>query len=341
VELRVDLYSDTQTRPTAAMRAAMADAPVGDEQQGGDPTVNDLCDAVAARLGQEAALFLPSGTMCNLIGVATHTRPGDAIILDRLGHIARSETGGAAAVSGVITDLLDGPRGQFTLEQLAEAMLPGNVYRPHPALVCLEQTHNFAGGTVWPLERYRAVVDAAHAAGLPVHVDGARLYNAVVASGVAAEVWGGMVESVWVDFTKGLGAPMGAVLAGSRDFIERARPFKHRFGGAMRQAGFAAAGCLHALDHHVDRLAEDHANAQRLAKGLEHLGLVVEEPPDTNILFFAPPAGMTAVAFDAALQARGVRVSVLGNRCRAVTHLDVSSDGIDDALAAMAEVVGA
>ena len=341
MELRVDLYSDTQTRPTAAMRAAMADAAVGDEQQGGDPTVNQLCAEVAERLGQQAALFLPSGTMCNLIGVATHTRPGEAIILDRLGHIARSETGGAAAVSGVITDLLDGPRGQFTLEQLAEAMLPGNVYRPLPALVCLEQTHNFAGGTIWPLERYRAVVDAAHDVGLPVHVDGARLYNAVVASGVDASTWGGMVESVWVDFTKGLGAPMGAVLAGSEELIERARPFKHRFGGAMRQAGFAAAGCLHALHHHVDRLAEDHANAQRLAKGLEHLGLTVEEPPDTNILFFAPPAGMGAAAFDAALQARGVRVSVLGNRCRAVTHLDVSTDDIDDALAVMAGVVGA
>jgi threonine aldolase len=240
----------------------------------------------------------------------------------------------------VITDLLDGPRGQFSVEQLAEAMLPGNVYRPRPALVCLEQTHNFAGGTIWPLDRYRAVVDAAHAVGLPVHVDGARLYNAVVASGVDAATWGRMVESIWVDFTKGLGAPMGAVLAGSREFIDRARPFKHRFGGAMRQAGFAAAGCLHALHHHVDRLADDHANAQRLAKGLEQLGLGVEEPPDTNILFFAPPPGLTAAAFDAALRAQGVRVSVLGNRCRAVTHLDVSSDGIDDALGAMAAVIG-
>jgi threonine aldolase len=205
--------------------------------------------------------------------------------------------------------------------------------------VSLEQTHNVAGGTIWPLPQYRAVVEAAHAVGLPVHVDGARLYNAVVASGVDAAVWGGMVESIWVDLTKGLGAPMGAVLAGSREFIERARPFKHRFGGAMRQAGFAAAGCLHALHHHVDRLAEDHANAQRLAKGLEQLGLAVEEQPDTNILFFAPPPTMTAAALDAALAARGVRVSVLGNRCRAVTHLDVTADDIDDALGAMAGVI--
>jgi threonine aldolase len=333
---RVDLYSDTQTRPTPAMRAAMADAPVGDEQQGGDPTVSALCAEVAERLGQEDALFLPSGTMCNLVAVATHTRPGDAIVLDRLGHIARSETGGAAAVNGVVTDLLAGTRGIFSPDQLAEALQPGNVYRPHPRLVCLEQTHNFGGGTVWPLDRWQAVIATATEAGVPVHVDGARLYNAVVASGIDAARWGEGVASVWIDFTKGLGAPLGAVLAGSRPFIAAARPFKHRFGGALRQAGIAAAGCRHALAHHVDRLADDHANAQRLAAGLRAVGIPVEEPVETNMLWFDPsPCGWSAAALAAALAEVGVRISVVGERARAATHLDVSSADIDDAVAAV------
>ncbi len=336
---RADLYSDTQTRPTAAMRAAMADAEVGDEQQGTDPTVARLCETVAARLGQEAALFLPSGTMCNLVAVAAHTRPGDAIVLDRQGHIARSETGGAAAVNGVITDLVDGTRGLFGPEQLVEALQAGSVYRPHATLLCLEQTHNFGGGTVWPLEQYRAVVAAARDRRVAVHVDGARLYNAVVSSGVDAVEWGRPVDSIWIDFTKGLGAPIGAVLAGSRAFVERARPFKHRFGGAMRQAGIAAAGCLYALDHHVDRLAEDHANARRLAEGLVALGVAVETPIDSNIVWFTPPATIEPSRWCAELATRGVRMVAMGSRVRAVTHLDVDAAGIEVALAAAEEVV--
>ena len=258
----VDLYSDTQTRPTAAMREAMLSAEVGDEQQRADPTVNQLCERVATELGQEAALFLPTGTMCNLVAVAVHTSPGDAVVMDRLGHILRSETGGSAVVSSVATDLIDGDRGIFTAAQLAPALEPGNQYRPPPRLVCLEQTHNFGGGTVWPLDTWHEVAELSHARDVPVHADGARLYNAVVASGVPADAWGAAVDSIWVDFTKGLGAPLGAVLAGPSDFIEAAWMWKHRLGGALRQAGMNAAACLYALDHHIDRLADDHRNAR-------------------------------------------------------------------------------
>ena len=236
----------------------MAEAEVGDEQQRGDPTVTALCREVAERLGHEAAVFLPTGTMCNLIGVATHVAPGDAVIMEHLGHVLRSETGGIGVVSGAVVDTVRGERGVFTAADLAPALEPGNAYRPPPTLVCLEQTHNFGGGTVWPLDGYTEVVDLAHGHGLRVHLDGARLFNAVVASGVAADRWAGQVDSAWIDFTKGLGAPLGAVLAGPTDYIERAWRWKHRLGGAMRQAGIAAAACRYALANNVERLADDH-----------------------------------------------------------------------------------
>ena len=335
----VDLYSDTQTKPTDAMRRAIAAAEVGDEQQGTDPTVNRLCARVAELLGHEAALFLPTGTMCNLVAVATHTSPGDAIVTDTQSHIVRSETGGAAAYSGVVTDLLVGDRGRFGPEALAEALAPGHVYRPWPRLVTLEQTHNFGGGTVWPLEQYRAVVAVAHERSVPVHTDGARLFNATVASGTSPADWGGIVDSVWVDFTKGLGAPIGAVLAGPRDFIEAARMHKHRCGGAMRQAGIAAAGCLHALDHHVERLATDHAHAALLAEALAGLGLGTEEV-QTNMVWIDPATvGLRAADFLERLAAEGVRMSRVEERVRAVTHLDIAAADVDTAIAAVAAVV--
>jgi threonine aldolase len=339
-DIRVDLYSDTQTRPTPGMRRAMAEAEVGDEQQRRDPTVTRLCEEVAGRLGQEAAVFLPSGTMCNAVAVATHTRPGDAIVMDRQGHVARAETAGAAVISGVMFDYVDGERGIFSAEQLEAAMPPGNIYRPGVSLVCLEQTHNFGGGTVWPLDSWEAVVDRAHQRGARVHVDGARLYNAVVASGVDAATWAAGVDSVWIDFTKGLGAPIGAVLAGSADFIEAAWYWKHRLGGAMRQAGIAAAGCLYALEHHIDRLADDHDHARRLAEGLRARGLEVDEVA-TNMCWIHPASvGMTPSELATALAGHGVRVSEVGDRVRAVTHLDVSADDIGTALEAAAAVVG-
>lgn len=339
-EVLVDLYSDTQTRPTAAMRAVMADAEVGDEQQRGDPTVTALCAEVAERLGHEAAVFLPTGTMCNLVGVAAHVRPGDAVVMEHLGHVLRSETGGVGVVSGAVVDTVRGERGIFTAATLAPALEPGNAYRPPPTLVCVEQTHNFGGGSVWPLDGYRAVVDCAHDHGVAVHLDGARLFNAVVASGVSAGGWAGIVDSAWIDFTKGLGAPLGAVLAGPADYIERAWVWKHRLGGAMRQAGIVAAACRYALAEHIDRLREDHERAQDLAVGLRALGCAVE-PVETNMVWFAVSSvGITAPALVEGLRNRGVRVSLVGDRLRAVTHLDIDDAGIKLALAAMAEVIG-
>jgi threonine aldolase len=336
----INLFSDTQTRPTEAMRAAMAAAEVGDEQRRADPTVNELQDRMAELLGKDRAIFFPTGTMCNLVAVGAHTRPGDSIVVEHSGHVLRSETSGAAAVNGCVVETIAGDRGTFTPDQLHEVMTPGNQYVPPTRLVCLEQTHNFAGGTVWPLDRYTAVADAAHAAGVAVHTDGARLMNAVVASGVSAAGWAAPVDTIWIDFTKGLGAPTGAVLAGPAEVMAEAWLLKHRFGGAMRQAGIVAAGCLHALDHHVERLADDHANAKRLADELSSMGFDVTEP-DTNLVFVDPrPVGLDAMAFAAALEDRGVEISTLGARNRFCTHLDVTADEIDEALAAVRAVLG-
>jgi threonine aldolase len=220
-------------------------------------------------------------------------------------------------------------------------LTPGNQYVPPTRVVCLEQTHNFAGGTIWPRQQYEAVAALAHQEGVAVHTDGARLMNAVVASGVEAAAWAAPVDTIWVDFTKGLGAPTGAVLAWPADVMERAWLLKHRFGGAMRQAGIVAAGCLHALDHHVDRLAEDHAHAGQLADGLAELGLDVT-PPETNLVYVDPrPIGMDAVSFAAAMAEHGVEISTLGGRNRLCTHLDVSADDVTTALQAAARVVEA
>ena len=338
-EPKVDLYSDTQTKPTAAMRRAIAEAEVGDEQQDRDPTVNRLRARMAELLGHEDALFLPTGTMCNLVAVAVHTTPGDSIVADDRSHIVRSETGGAAAVSGVITDLLPGVRGQFSAEDLRVALAPGHIYRPSPRLVCLEQTHNFGGGTVWPLERYRETAEIAREHSASVHTDGARLFNATVATGTDPILWGEEVDSIWVDFTKGLGAPLGAVLVGSREFIAEARVHKHRHGGAMRQAGIAAAACLYALDHHVERLAEDHLNAARLAEGLEALGLETS-PAQTNMVWIdISSTSLSAAEFLERLAVRGVRMSRVEEDVRAVTHLDISVADVDTAVEAVGKVL--
>lgn len=339
----IDLSSDTATKPTAAMRRAIADAEVGDEQKGEDPTVNRLVAMVAALLGKEAALFLPGGTMCNGIAIKIHTRPGDAILLDRMAHILRSESGGAAFSSGVVLDQLDGDGGRFTSAQVAAAISPpDNLYVPPTTLLCLEQTHNFGGGSVWPLDQFRAVCDVAHSYGLAVHLDGARLLNAVVATGVPAREWTATCDSAWIDFTKGLGAPVGAVLAGSAAFIAEARRHKHIFGGALRQAGIVAAGCIYALDHHIERLAEDHAHAQLLADGLgDILGVRVANPVvATNMVFFdTSDAGLPPSAFLTRLEARGIRMGRIGTRIRAVTHLDVSRADVEAAISSTHSVV--
>ena len=344
-ETVIPLFSDTETRPTPGMRAAMASAAVGDEQKGEDPTVARLQDRVAGLLGKEAALWLPTGTMCNLVAVKTHTRPGDALVADWMSHVVRAESGGAALASGVMVEAIRTERGVFTASDL-EAALDRVAAVPEPygqpaGLVCVEQTHNFGGGAVWPLDALEAVAAAARARGVPVHVDGARLLNACAALGASPDAVAARADSVWIDFTKGLGAPIGAVLAGTAAFIAGARRYKQLFGGAMRQAGIAAAGCLYALDHHVGRLAEDHEHARRLARGLAGIaGIEVRTPaPDTNMVFFdAAGLGLSNREFLDALAARGVRMSGAGGALRAVTHLDVSRADVDRAVAAVREV---
>jgi threonine aldolase len=330
----VNLYSDTQTRPTAGMRRAMAEAEVGDEQRFEDPTVNALCARVAELLGKEAAVFLPSGTMCNEIAFRLHIRPGgDEAILHRTAHPIIAEAGGPAAFAGAVLHPLDSPDGTFTGDDVRAALRPPSRYEPRSRLVSVEQTVNMAGGRVWPLERLRGVVEAAQEAGLRLHLDGARLLNAVVAAGVPAEEYARGFDTVWLDFTKGLGAPVGACLAGSAELIEEAWRYKQMIGGAMRQAGIVAAGALYALDHHVERLASDHANARRLAAGLE--GLEVDDV-ETNMVFFAVD---DAPGFVAALERAGVRMGATGpRRVRAVTHLDVSAEDIDRAIDAVRDI---
>jgi len=341
----VNLYSDTQTRPTPGMREAIAVAEVGDEQRGDDPTVRALEVRVAALLGHEAAVFLPSGTMCNEIAIRLHIQPGgDEILLGRETQPLRAEGGGPAALSGAVRTVVDGEAGMFTPEALDAAIREhpaGDRYAPRPRLVCVEQPTNMGGGRIWPLEQVEAVVEVARSHGLRTHLDGARLMNAVVASGVDAAAWAGRFDSAWVDFTKGLGAPVGACLAGSAELISEAWRWKQMLGGAMRQAGIIAAGGLYALDHHVHRLADDHARARRMADGLAGLPGVELDPEtvETNILVFAVP---DAPAFCAALARADVLVIPLdARRVRAVTHLDVDDAGIERALEAAAAALGA
>ena len=340
--LLVDLYSDTVTRPTAAMRRFMCDAEVGDEQKGEDPTVNLLQELVAELLGKEAAVFLPSGTMCNEIAIRVHCRPGDEMLAHRTAHPSHFETGGPGALAGANVRALDGPRGQYDAATLEEAIRrPGDRYAPRSRLAWVEQTSNLGGGAVWPLARVEAVTAAARRHGLATHMDGARLMNAVVASGVPARTWASAFDSAWIDFTKGLGAPVGAALAGSRAFIDEAWRCKQQMGGAMRQAGIIAAGGVYALRHHVERLAEDHANARRLAEGLAELPGVKLDPAEveTNLVFFDLTGSLDASAAVEGLRARGVRMGALGSRTiRAVTHLDVTTAGIDQALDAARQV---
>ncbi len=331
----VDLQSDTVTRPTREMRQFMCEAEVGDEQKFEDPTVNLLQEMVADLLGKEAALFLPSGTMCNEIALRVHCRPGEEMIAHRTAHPIHYEGGGPAALAGVNVSVLDGARGQYDAEAVTAAIRPDNRYMPRSRLLWVEQTSNLGGGSIWPLARIAAVTDAARRQGLRTHLDGARLMNAVVASGVAARDYAAPFDSAWIDFTKGLGAPVGAAIAGSRDFIAEAWRLKQQMGGAMRQAGIIAAGGVFALRHHVKRLAEDHANARRLAEGLAELPGVVLDPAtvETNIVIFEARGALDAPSAVAALLARGVRMGAMSPRTiRAVTHLDVSAGQVERAL---------
>jgi threonine aldolase len=337
----VNLFSDTQTRPTPGMRQAIASAEVGDEQRFADPTVNALQERVAELLGHEAALFLPSGTMCNEIAIRLHIRPGgDALLLDRTAHPIIAEAGGPAAVSGAMIEAIDGDGGIFSAEQLEERIAPlGDRYHARARLVNVEQTTNMGGGRVWPLETIRSVLDVARRHDLRAHMDGARLLNAVVASGIAAADYASGFDTAWIDFSKGLGAPFGACLAGSRDLIDEAWRYKQMWGGALRQAGIVAAAGLYALDHHVERLADDHENARFLADGLAQIdGIRIDAAlVETNIVIFDVE---DAPALVGSLWDRGIEVTPLGpTRIRCVTHLDVDRAGVERALAAIRDVL--
>jgi threonine aldolase len=317
------------------MRRAMAEAEVGDEQSFADPTVLALCERVADLLGHEAAVFLPSGTMCNAIAFRLHVRPGgDEVVLHRTSHPIIAEAGGPASISGAVLCPVDSPGGMFDADTLRSMLRRPDRYSPRSRLVSLEQTTNIAGGRVWPLEQMESVLAVAREARMRAHLDGARLMNAVVASGVPARDWAGGFDTAWLDFTKGLGAPVGAVLAGSRELIDEAWRYKQMWGGAMRQAGIIAAAGLYALDHHVERLADDHENARVLAEGLASIDAVELDPADvdTNIVVFGVP---DAEAFCAALERAGVKMYAIGpQRVRAVTHLDVDRAGVEEAIAA-------
>ncbi|WP_439597659.1 threonine aldolase family protein [Falsiroseomonas sp.] len=331
--VRINLYSDTQTKPTPAMLDAMMRAEVGDEQHGDDPTVHALCDRMAALMGKQAAVFMPSGTMCNVASTLVHCRPGEEIIAHETAHILTSEGGAHAALGSVQILPLTGPRGMYSPDALRGALRGKSRHTPTQRLVEVEQTANTGGGAVWAKTTLDEIAAIAHGAGLNTHMDGARLMNACVAAGVAPADMVAGYDSVWLDFTKGLGAPLGAVLCGSADFIDEAWRWKQRLGGAMRQAGICAAGCLYALDHNVDRLAEDHANAKSLARGLAQMEGVEVQDPDTNLVFFTiPGTGVAATELVRRVRMEGLALSLLGGRLRACTHLDVTAPMIEDAL---------
>jgi threonine aldolase len=339
----IDLYSDTATRPTPGMRQAMLAAEVGDEQRGMDPTTNALQERGAALLGKEAAIFLPSATMANLIACRLHTQPGEAVILEARCHILNSEGGGLAVHSGLVPRPIVGDRGRFTPEQVREEITGPGAYRPRTTLLTCEQTHNLGGGTVWPAGQLEAVCAVAREAGMRTHLDGARLFNASVAAGVAPAVFAAPFDTVMVCLSKGLGAPAGALLAGTRDAILQARTLKQLFGGSMRQSGILAAAGLYALKHHVERLAEDHANARRLAEGLAAFPALDVEPVGTNILYVGiARAGMPREELMRRLRAAGVDVSSPGPaRLRFVTHMDVSAEEIECVIRAFGAVLEA
>ena len=332
----IDLRSDTITKPTPAMREAMAKAEVGDDVYGEDPTVNRLQQEAAALLGKAGALFVPSGTMGNQLSIRAQTQPGQEIIVDGSSHIVRYEQGAAGALAGVQLHWVGGRRGLMTAEQVESAIRPRDPHTIPTALICLEQTHNSGGGSVYPLstiERIRSVADRHR---IPMHLDGARLFNAVVATGVPAHQYARHFQTVTFCLSKGLGAPAGSLIAADdMSLLDRLRRFRRMYGGAMRQAGVLAAAGLYALAHHVRRLKEDHDHAKELARILQAIPSVSVDPDDveTNIVFFdVKESGGSAAEIVAALRDGGVLVNAVGgSRFRAVTHLDISAADIERA----------
>ena len=328
---RIDLRSDTVTKPTAAMRRAMAEAEVGDDVLDGDPTVRQLEERVAAMLGKDRALFFPSGTMANQAGIWLLSRPGTEILLDANAHIIHWEMAGAAALSGVQVRPVAPLGGQLVMDAqaLAGALRPPSPHAPTASLVCLENTHNGAGGKVTPVAELRALRAVAERHALPVHMDGARLWNAAAALGAPLADLAAVADTVMVSFSKGLGAPVGAALAGSAAAMADARTVRKRFGGGMRQSGILAAAALHGIEHHLPRLSQDHEHARLLASLLDGVGGARVVPPDTNIVMVDLPTGVAAPDLVARAAERGVLISPWSpTRFRAVTHLDADGDAV-------------
>lgn len=339
----VDLRSDTVTKPSSGMRKAMAEAEVGDDVYHEDPSVNRLEEMVAALYGKEAALYVASGTMANQLAIRAQTHHGDEIIMERTSHPFNSEAGALAALAGVQVNLIDGKRGLMEVEQIKAVVRTPNVHHAPTALICLENTHNRGGGSVWPLDKIRAVQELAHSVEVPMHLDGARLMNACVATGLAPKDYAQYFDSCTLCLSKGLGAPVGSLVIGSKDFIARAHRFRKQFGGGMRQAGILAAAGIYALEHNVERLAEDHLNAKRLAQGIAEIdGLDIDvNAVETNILFFrVRKPGLTVPMLLDRMKAEGVLMGGTGpHTIRAVSHLDVSKDGIDRAVEVLRKLV--
>ncbi|MFH1068245.1 MAG: low-specificity L-threonine aldolase [Candidatus Glassbacteria bacterium] len=332
----IDLRSDTVTRPSEAMRRAMYDAEVGDDVYAEDPTVNRLEERAAGIFGREAALFVPTGSMGNAVCLDVLTRPGSEVICDRLSHVYNYELSSMAVFSGLIPRVIDGAQGAPTADQVEAAIHPDIYYVAPTGCISLENTANIAGGRIYPVERMRSVISLARSRGIPVHLDGARIFNSAAALGLGVDQLTAGVDCVMFCLSKGLGAPVGSMVTGSREFILEARRVRKRMGGGMRQAGVIAAAGLYALEHNVARLAEDHANAKRLAGALAEIPGISTSPEtvETNIIMVqtAPPAP-AADQLCRRLGELGVRVDPLGkNKTRLVTHLDVSGDDVSRAI---------
>jgi threonine aldolase len=340
----IDLRSDTVTKPTPGMLAAMMAAAVGDDVFGEDPTVNDLERRVADHFGMEAALFVPTGTMGNQVAVRVHCRPQDEVLLESTSHVYLWEAGGPAALSGVTLRTIDGRFGLLDVESLQPHLHPDDMHSVRSRLVCLENTHNRGGGVVYPLEQVKAISAWARHHGLAMHLDGARIWNAIVASGIGPKDWARHFDTIMVSFSKALGAPAGSALVGPKELIAQGRRVRKLFGGAMRQVGYLAAACLYGMDRNIARLAEDHANAKLIAAAVAEVSGFALTPPEvqTNLVWFAVDARHgSAKDVAARLKGKGVLVAPLGaNVVRAVTHLDVTQEQCERTAAAIRELAG-
>jgi threonine aldolase len=338
----IDLRSDTVTRPTPAMRKAMAVAEVGDDVYGEDPTVNALQERVARMLGKEKAIFVPSGTMANQLAIKSHTQPGDEVILEASSHPYNFEGGAGAVISGVQFNCLTGRRGILEASQVEQAVRPLDHHYAISRLVCLENTHNRGGGSLYPIKNLEEIYRLAKIKKLMVHLDGARLWNASAATGLKLSTYAQWADSVSVCLSKGLGAPVGSLVAGRGNFIERVHRFRKMFGGGMRQAGILAAAGLYALDHHLERLREDHDKAQMLAKGLALMKGIAVDPDqvETNIVIFKVLGNRTAPQIAEAMRRKGILIHAFEKaQIRLVTHLDVSRADIKKVLTAFKAVL--